>query len=313
MKFFKLLLFCSLFLLSSCSNQNFQQDIGKLSIVATIFPQYDFSRQIAKENANVEMLLPLGTDSHTFEPTPQDIIKITNSDIFIYTGGESDSWIDSILESIDTTNTKIINLSDICEVLYTEDVIHDTVHEMAQDEAHHHTIDEHFWTSPKNAMLICDAINNTLCEIDSENANDYIKNNEEYKKKLTRLDSDLKSIVNNARRKTLIFGDRFPFRYFTNEYGLEYISAFSGCSHDSEPSIQTIKKLIDTVNTQKLPVVFYTDGSNNNITDTIVAETGAKKRLFHSCHNLTKEEFQSGITYLKLMQNNAAVLEEALN
>jgi zinc transport system substrate-binding protein len=173
--------------------------------------------------------------------------------------------------------------------------------------------DEHVWTSPKNAALIVRAIADALCEIKQENAGDYKINSENYLAELNALDAEFQSIVNHAARKTIVFGDRFPFRYFADAYGLDYFAAFPGCAAESEPSAQTVAFLIDKVKTENIPVIFHQEMSNGKMAETICEATGAKIALFHACHNVSKDEFASGATYLSLMRQNATVLKEALD
>ena len=288
----------------------------RLNITATIFPQYDFARQLAGDKANVTMLLPPGSECHTYEPTPQDIIKIQNSDLFIYTGGESDNWIDEILKTLDTSNMKILRLMEICETVDEE-----SVEGMQSDEHNHenenensnHELDEHVWTSPYNAVKICDAISDALCELDAQNAQYYNKNHTEYTALLFDLDDSFREILSSSKRNTLVFGDRFPFRYFTERYGIEYYAAFPGCAEETEASISTVTFLIDKIKQEQIPVVLYPELSNHRLADTIAEETGAKALMLHSCHNVTQEDFNNGITYIELMKNNVEVLREALN
>lgn len=298
-----LILLSALTLLCACTPKENLTSNDKINITATIFPQYDFSRQISQDLANVDMLLPAGAESHTYEPTPKDILKINNSDIFIYTGGESDAWIEDILSGIDNPNLRLVCLADICPVSEEE---HSHDHNA-------HTIDEHFWTSPKNVLLISEEIKNILSEIDSKNALQYEKNFEEYKKELDELDDEFTQIAETSKRKLLVFGDRFPFKYLTEEYGFEYISAFPGCAEETEPDIKTVKELIDRVKNENIPIVFYTDFSNHKIADTISEETGAKISMLRSCHTLTAEELKNNVTYIDLMRQNAAAIKEALN
>ena len=295
-----LLLILSLLFLSSCAPKTTNTADDKIKITATIFPQYDFSKQIAQDLANVTMLLPPGGESHTYEPTPKDIIEIENSDIFIYTGGESDVWIESVLNSINTTDIKVICLTDICDIIEHN---HDNVH----------TVDEHVWTSPVNVLKISEEIKNVLSEIDSKNASVYEKNFERYKTELENLDSSFKEITKTPKRNVLIFGDRFPFWHLTEEYDLKYLSAFPGCAEETEPDIKTVKSLIDMVNEMQIPVVFYTDFSNHKIADTICEETGAKLSMLRSCHTVTKEEMENNITYIDLMRHNVLKIKEAIN
>lgn len=292
-----LLLIISVFLLCSCSQNQSVNDEKGIKITATIFPQYDFSRQIAGDLASVSMLLPPGAESHTFEPTPKDIIDIQNSDIFIYTGGESDMWIKDILDDINNPDLKIINLSDICSTT----------------EAHTHTSDEHFWTSPKNVLKICEIIRDTLCEIDYENKAVYENNYKLYESKLSELDNAFKNAKAGAKRNILIFGDRFPFKHLTDEYQIEYMSAFPGCSEETEPDIKTIMNLIDKVNEEKIPIVFYSDFSNHKIADAICEKTDSNTSMLRSCHTVTEEELLNGVTYIDLMMQNANKIKEALN
>ncbi len=299
-------------ILSSCKpatiadNSNASNSDLKPEIIATIFPQYDFARQIAKENAEISMLLKPGSESHSYEPTPKDIINIQNCDLFIYTGGESDNWIKEILSSVNSEDTHIINLTDICDLIEYED-------EHNHDNEINHSYDEHVWTSPKNVKLISKAICEALCSIDSESESEYVANYNEYITQLDTLDNTLTEITANSQRNKLIFADRFPFAYLAKDYGLEYISAFPGCSEETEPSIKTVTSLIDTINREKIPTVFYIEFSNQKLADTIASETGAGKSLLHSCHNVTAEDFNSGVTYIDLMNENANTLKEALN
>ena len=304
--------------LCACGNNNNSvsnsDSDGKVKVVTTIFPPYDFTRQIGGENVDLTMLLKPGTESHNYDPTPQDIIKIQNCDLFIYVGGESDEWVNDILESNDSKPKKIISLMDCVDTVQEE-----IVEGMEKDEDEHendsHEIeyDEHVWTSPKNAITITKKISSALIELDSENEKLYEQNTTEYSRKLSILDNKFQNIVDNAKRKTIIFGDRFPMRYFADEYGLKYYAAFPGCSSETEPSAATVSFLIDKVKAEKIPVVFCIEFSNGKVADTICEDTGAKKLTFHSCHNLTQEEFDSGVTYIDLMNQNAENIKEALS
>ena len=286
----------------------------KLSIVSTIFPGYDFARQIADKNADITMLLSPGMESHNYDPTPQDIIKIENADIFIYVGGESDEWVDDILDNIDTSKTKVIKMMDSVDTL--EEEVVEGMQEETEEETggeHEEEYDEHVWTSPKNAIKLTKAISNAIIEKDAENKEQYESNTTAYVEKLESLDSDFKAIINNASRKEIIFGDRFPLRYFVEEYGLTYYAAFPGCSSDTEANASTIAFLIDKVKEDQIPVVFYIEMSNQKIAKTIAEETGAKTLEFHTAHNVTKQEFNNRITYIDIMKNNIKVLKEALS
>ncbi|MDD6490058.1 MAG: metal ABC transporter substrate-binding protein [Clostridia bacterium] len=285
---------------------------GKISVVTTIFPPYDFARQVGGDNVSLTMLLKPGTESHNYDPTPQDIIKIQNCDLFIYVGGESDEWVKDILESNDSKPKKIISLMD-CVDKVQEEIVEGMEDKDEDDDSHKIEYDEHVWTSPKNAIIISKKISSALIELDKDNEKTYEKNTTEYSQKLSLLDNKFQNIVDNSKRKTIIFGDRFPMRYFADEYGLKYYAAFPGCSSETEPSAATVSFLIDKVKAEKIPVVFTIEFSNGKVADTICEDTGAKKLTFNSCHNVTQEQFDSGITYIDLMNQNAENIKEALS
>ncbi len=483
-------------------------DREKLFVVTTIFPQYDFSRQIAGEYADVKMLLRPGAESHSYEPTPQDIRAIESCDLFLYTGGENDVWVEKILDSMGDKRPDTLRLVD-CVPTVAEEITEGMEHEHEHRHHHHHEnivegdikdrpladfagsfrsvqpvfaggaldwyieeeaqahettfdamkqsflqkkstefdeikiegdtvflkqdnellsaeyayigfrtvcsedgdiesvwyvyekkepdektprylllndhrvdskphaehdnepahvhlrygeedidailrseewdptffdfdataedisdliashvhhkdedsheheheeeIDEHVWTSPKNAEKIVEKISALLCEKDKAHAAVYQKNTEQYLAKLQELDSQLRDVTEHAKRKTVLFGDRFPFRYLAEEYGLTYYAAFSGCSGESEASAGTIAFLIDKVKEEEIPVVLTIELSNGKLADTICEATGAKKAMLHSCHNLTRDEQQAGETYLSLMEKNLEVLRAALS
>ncbi len=310
-----LLILMLAFSFSACtpapSGGSSREGAEKLRIVTTIFPQYDFARQVTGDKAELTMLLHPGAESHSYEPSPKDIIKIQQSNIFIYVGGESDKWVDEVLSSLDTGNMRIIKLMDCVDALKEEHVEGmDAEHE---DEADGYEYDEHVWTSPKNAIKITKKISEAACEADKQNASYYKENTQSYLDKLKALDSSFTLAVKEAKRQVMVFGDRFPFRYFADAYGLDYYAAFPGCSSETEPSAATLKFLIDKVRDEKIPYVFTIEMSDQKVADTICEAAGAKKLLFHSCHNVTKEEFESGVTYVSLMQENYKNLLAALN
>lgn len=480
--------------LAGCGQSEPVASGDKISVVATIFPQYDFVREVAGDHVDLTMLLPPGAESHSFEPTPQDITKIQNCDVFIYVGGDSDEWIKGILESIDTSKMKIISLIDMVDVVEEEIVEgmeeehgHDHDHEFDPDDvkdrslvdwegswksvlpflkdssldefiehtaeenkateadtkasyeakwqtdyqniningdtvsfdgqaaarytyvgyeivesdhgasvwyqfqiaestkgmpaylafsdhhigneekehededheegvAHFHLrygndslaalmdmeewtptffdtsatgediaavlsshgheeeaeYDEHVWTSPKNAKIIVQGISDVLCEADDANASIYKENTSSYLTKLDELDAAFKAAVEAGVRKTLVFGDRFPFRYFADAYGLDYFAAFPGCSTETEPSAATVAFLIDEVKTENIPVVFHIELSNEKMVNTICEATNAKKLLLHACHNISKSDFEKGVSYVDLMTANVEAIKEAL-
>ena len=490
---FSLALVVTLCVGCSPSTTQKENDTETLSVVSTIFPGYDFTREVAGEHIELTMLLPPGAESHSFDPTPQDIITIQNCDVFIYVGGDSDAWVKGILDSMDTSDMKILSMMDLVETVpeelvegMEEDHGHSHDHDVDPDEIYDrplsdwagswHTIestlssgaldsyiahkaeenstdfatqkentaarwksdyptlvitgegatidgvtvayqyigyqlvegdhgssvwygfeavdtasgtpkylafsdhstgghaeeeehedehehglphfhirygnesfdalttmenwsptyfpadasddavaeamsghgseqeyDEHVWTSPVNAMKITQAISDTLCALDEENADAYRANCAAYLGRLAELDATFRAVVQNAAHKTLIFGDRFPFRYFADEYGLDYFAAFPGCSTETEASAQTVAFLIDKVKAEQLPAVFHIELSNEKMANTISEATGAKKLLLHSCHNVTKDQLETGVSYLDLMTQNVEALREALN
>lgn len=302
--------------LCGCSTNTDQTD--KLRIVTTIFPAYDFARSIALDKAEVTLLLPPGVESHSYEPTPKDIVEIQNCDIFIYNGGESESWIDNILDSLDCSQFKTVKMIDSAKNLLEEDESYDTDHDHEHNHDHEHEgdeveYDEHIWTSPAICIDICRSIEKAISECDSKNAAEYRQNLDSYISELESLDKSFKEAVESGKRDEIIFGDRFPFKYFADRYGLEYYAAFPGCSSQTEPSAATLARLIEKTNEDKIPAVFYIEMSNHAVADTISQETGARTLMFHSCHNLTRDEMNAGETYISLMNKNLENLKIALN
>lgn len=298
-----------LFLMGGCQEKTTKKDT--LKIVSTIFPGYDFAKQITGTNADVTLLLRPGMESHSYDPTPQDIIQIKNADVFIYVGGESDQWVDGILDTIDTSRTRVIKMMDSVDKV-EEEVVEGMQEEEEESKTDEPEYDEHVWTSPRNAIQILNTIADAVIAQDQPHQKQYEINRDAYQKQLEALDSEFKEVVKNASRTELVFGDRFPLRYFVEEYNLSYVAAFPGCSSDTEANASTIAFLINKVKQNKIPVVFYIELSNQKIANTIAEATGAKTLEFHTAHNVTKEEFNKGITYLSIMQNNVKVLKEAL-
>ncbi|WP_243424476.1 metal ABC transporter substrate-binding protein [Mediterraneibacter glycyrrhizinilyticus] len=313
---------------ASGSGAKGQEDEGKISVVTTIFPQYDFVRQIAGDQVNLKMLLKPGEETHSYEPTPQDIIAIQNSNVFIYVGGENDAWVEEILESMPESDMVTLKLMDCVDTVEEEEVEgmqsepghsheeeEEHVHEGEEEEETHsiHEIDEHVWTSPENASAIVGKIRDILIKEDPSNSGFYEKNAEEYQERLAELDQEFRDVVSNAKRNLLIFGDRFPFRYFADAYGLDYYAAFPGCASDTEPSAATMAFLINKVKEEKVPAVLKMELSNDNIANAIAEATGTEVKTFYSCHNLTAEEFENGETYLSMMEKNVETLKEVLN
>ena len=287
-----------------------QTQTDQLKIVSTIFPGYDFARAIAGDNADITMLIYPGSEVHSFEPSPQDIINIQDSDVFIYVGGESEAWIEKIIANLDTNRTKIVRMMDAVDLVKEELVEGMEPEHEHEGEAEY---DEHVWTSPLNAIKIVESIRDALVNADPQNANFYQAATTNYIKQLAQLDSDIRATLSDTTHHTLIFGDRFPLRYFVEEYGLQYYAAFPGCSNQTEASTATLAFLINKIKSENIKYIFTIELSNQAVARTITAETGTEILEFHSLHNISKSDFDSGKTYLQIMYQNLTNLKRALN
>lgn len=342
----------------------------RLRVVTTIFPYYDFLRQIAGDQIQLTLVVPAGMDSHSFEPTPADMITIQNADLLVCNGGAMEQWVMQVAASFGEGEgpKRIETMMDYVEVLEEELVegmehshghnaasctieshhhektesaletehthepehSHELEHEHRHETEHAHTenehtadpddgqgveieYDEHIWTSPVNAIKLTEVLTEVLAEEDPLHAEEYRSRAEAFQKQLRELDQRFRETVAQGTRRLLVFGDKFPLRYFFDEYGLQYRAAFSGCSSDTEPSAKTIAYLIDKVREEKIPVVYYLELSSPRVAEIIQEETGAEPLLFHTCHNLTRRQFDSGVTYLELMEQNAEALRRGLN
>ena len=280
-----------------------------LQIVTTVFPAYDFARQIGGGRVQVTLLLPPGAESHSFEPTAKDMVRIQAADLFFCNGGESAAWAEELLES----GEHIRSLAMLACVDALEEEVKEGMQESAgEEEEDGPEYDEHVWTSPINAIRICEALCGELCALDPEGESEYRANLAGYRAQLEALDQSFREIVANGRFHTVVFADRFPVRYFVEEYGLNYFAAFPGCAEDTEPSAKTVAFLIDRVREEGLPAVFTIEFSNGKMADEICEDTGCAKLLFHSCHNISADELKDGASYLELMRRNADALKEAL-
>ena len=285
----------------------------ELNIIATNFPQYDFVKNITKDKANVTMLLKIGAEAHSYEPTPKDLIAIEKSDLFVYNGGENDEWIENFLKD---------NLSKLNSFAFTKEVSLRAEEEVegmqpeAEEEpedGEEHGFDEHVWTSPKNDEVILDKLCEAIVKLDPKNKDYYEKNASDYISKFKELDQKYSEVISTSKNKTLVFGDRFPLLYFAKDYGLNYYAAFKGCSNETEVSASTIKFLIDKAEQLKAPVIFKIELSSDNIASTIAESVNAKVMTFNSGHNITVEEFKAGRTMADLFSDNIPALKEALN
>ena len=309
-----LIILCASFL-TGCTRREATIAIdGALNIVVTSFPTYDLARAITGDSANLTMLVNPGTEIHSYDPTPQDIINIRNSDVFIYVGGHGDSWVKTILEPVDVSDKLIVCLTDILpydleEVFGHQHHMEDGGHAHDEDEM----LDEHIWTSPMITMDLLGILADLLSEKDPENKDIYLTNSKEYIGEIAMIDEEIKDIVANAKRTKLIIGDRFPFYYFTKQYELTYYSAFPNCHTDADCSPAVIASLINTVINEKIPYIYYVELSNQNIARTLSEETGAELLMLHSCQNITKAEFEANETYVSLMKKNVENLRRGLN
>jgi zinc transport system substrate-binding protein len=318
-------------LLISCIVTCAGAEANQINIVTTIFPIYDWVREVVGDNAshaNITLLLDNGVDLHSYQPTAQDILAISTSDLFIYVGGESDEWVEDVLQSAMNPNLKAINLVDAMgEDIKTEEVVegmeHDHDHEDSEDhEEHDHEhehedeADEHVWLSLRNAGKLTGIIADTLSEIDPDYAEYYQANASAYIGKLADLDARYTDTVNGSACKTILFGDRFPFRYLADDYGLTYFAAFSGCSAESEASFETIVFLAGKTDELGLPAVLTIEHPKTRIAETIVQATSAKDQkilVLDSMQGTTAADIQAGMTYFSVMESNLEVLKEALN
>lgn len=292
--------------------QTYKYTKDKTTIVATTFAPYDFARQISGDSAEVIMLLAPGEESHTYEPTPGDIMKIQQCDLFIYGGGESEKWVDSILSSLDS-KIKTIKMMDIVEPSAQNHSHHDNEEHSDEDHEHEEEYDEHVWTSPLNALKIIKAITSSLNFIDTVNSEKYTENSENYISEILSLDEKMADMISDSNRNTIVIGDRFPLMYFTERYSLQYESAFPGCSAQTEANPATIARLIEKVKDENISIVFKVDLSKGTVAETICEATNAKTETLYSCHVISAEDFSNGETYLSLMGRNYKALSSALN
>lgn len=267
------------------------------TVVASNFASYDFARAVTGDATEVKMLLKPGAEAHDFEPTPEDIIDIKNADLFVYVGGESEEWVEKILESNNISPDKTLKLMDEVDLIEEEG-------EMEYDE--------HIWTSPKNATILVQKIANKLTKINPQKTDKYTDNANRYIERLNRIDEGFRNIVSKADKDELIFGDRFPFLYFIREYGLKYAAAFPGCSEQTEADAATIARLIDRAKATNAKVILKIELTSDKIAKTIAEATGATVMEFSAVHNVSKGDFENGVTYADLMERNIKVLEEAL-
>lgn len=295
-------------------------DNGKLDIVCTIFPEYDWIRNITGdvENVSITYLLQNGSDLHNYQPTADDMIKISTCDVFVYVGGESDQWVDDALKEAVNKDMKVIELMDVIGSGAKEEEVKEGMEaEEEEDEAEEKgpEYDEHIWLSLKNAQVLCSEIADTLCSADPQNTDKYRANLESYTEQLGALDTRYADMISSAKTDTLIFGDRFPFRYLTDDYGLDYYAAFVGCSAETEASFGTIAFLAQKMDELGCDTIFTIENSDASIARSVVENTRNKNAaiaVLDSAQSVTSDQINSGTTYLSIMEKNYDVLKEAL-
>ncbi len=292
---------------------------AKPSVVVTIFPEYDWVREIAGDtlgDIDLTLLLDTGVDLHSYQPTVDDIVKISNCDLFVYVGGESDKWVPDALAQSRNKNQKVLNLLEILGEKAKEEELKEGMEtEEEEEEEEGPAYDEHVWLSLKNAALFVGALRDALCELNAPDADAYRANADAYLQKLNALDGEYAAAVADAGTKTLLFADRFPFRYLTDDYGLDYYAAFAGCSAETEASFETIRFLASKVDELGLKSVMTIEGGNGKIAETVVASTKSKNQpvlALDSMQGTTAANAEAGETYLAVMTDNLAVLREAL-
>ena len=308
--------------LAGCGRQNAPtaSDDTKLSIVTTIFPEYDWVREIVGEKADhaeITMLLDSGVDLHSYQPTAADMIKISDCDLFIYVGGESDRWVADALQEAVNKDMVVLNLLDVLgDRVEEEKIVEGMEADEEEGEEDGPEYDEHVWLSLKNAETLCSAISDALQQIDPANKDTYAANAAAYTQKLAALDAEYQAAVDTAARKTILFGDRFPFRYLADDYGLSYYAAFVGCSAETEASFETVSFLARKVDELNLPCVLTIEGAQHKIAETIVQNTAEKNQrvlVMDSMQATTAQDAANGTTYLSVMEQNLSVLNEALS
>lgn len=346
-KLFLPLLICIL-LLVGCASSAQPVESDRLHIVTTVFPAYDFARAVAGDAAEVTLLLPPGMDSHSYEPTPANILAVQSCDLFLYLGGESDTWVETILTAVEPQGEtmRMVDCVPLLEEQHAEGMQldpghdHDHAHDETCKEDHDHQhheeenmpheeedsheheathrlgavtgMDEHVWTSPKNAAVIIRALGERLAELDAEHAEQYLANTADYAGKIDALDAEFEDFFAEHGDRTIVFGDRFPLLYFADAYDLDYYAAFSACGTQTEPSAATVAFLTEKVRREDIPTVWYIEFSNHLVADSIAEATSTQTAMFHTCHNVSKADLEDGATYLSLMKTNLERLKAYL-
>lgn len=295
-------------LLFGCEKSNDEQ--GELKVVTTLFPQYEFTKNIVGDKGSVTLLLPQGVESHTFDPTPKDMQDIYESQVFIYTGKEMEPWAGEIIKGVDKDKVVIVDASKNIE-LKEENHGDESAEEIAAEEEEH-ARDPHIWLDPKLAKVMIDNIVEGVVKADSKNEEYYRTNAEAYKAKLDKLDQDTKDVVSQGKKDTLVFGGRFAYAYFIEAYGLKYVTAYDSCSSEAEPSIKEVSEVIDYMRKENIHYIFHEELTDPKIANSIAKEVGGESLTFSTGHNVSKEEWNQGITYLEIMYANLENIRKAL-
>lgn len=310
----------SLLLIAGCTTDTAEKGLKpdsqvteekKISITATLFPQYDFAREIGGERVEVTLLLPPGMEAHSFEPTPQDIVSLSKSDILLYTGQAMEPWAANIVENLKSQGVIVVDLSEDIPMLELEDSVDDHNDEDEHEDGNH-GVDPHYWTDPNMAVIMAERIYTALYEADPENAAYYSENTESLKEKLIKLDQDIRTVVDNSKSHTILSGGHFAFGYFAHRYGLEHMSPYEGFSPNAEPSPKSIASLMETVASTDAQAIFYEELADPKVARVIAEETGVQILLLHGVHNVSMEDLESGKGYIDFMYENLENLKIGL-
>ena len=291
---------------SGCS-KNEKNDSNKIKVITTLFPQYDFARQICGEEGEVSLLLSPGTDSHSFDPTPKDIGNILSCDVFIYTGDEMEPWVSSVLKSVGE-NITVIDLSK-CVTLMENG--HD-YGDVDKDDDHHHTADPHYWLNMENAIKMVDEISKALQNINPEKSELFSERARPLKTRLEKMDVEFRDVISNSE-KTIVFGGRFAYYYFVNTYSLNFKTVYDTCSVNVEPSAKTVTDMVEFVKENKIKYIYHEELSNPKTARSIAESTGAELLEFSTAHNISKDDFSMGVTFVDIMEKNLENLKKGLN
>lgn len=304
-----LLILCVICAIKIFSSED-ESNTDKIQVIATLFPNYDFVKQVGGDKVQVTLLLNSGVDTHTYEPSVKDMKNISDSDLFVYTGTASEPWANEIVNSLENSDCRIIDTSEGIELIESEEFAEEyndlnlSSHEHSEDELEEYEYDGHIWLNPQNAIKMIDTICEALCEYDAQNADYYKENAENYKNKIQKLDSDIEEAMNSLDSDVLVFGGEFAYSYFISRYDLKYVSVYTSCGEEAEPSVQDVRNVIDFINENNIRKVFYEELSEGTVAKMISEETDADPIIFYSLHNVSTEEIEAGENYVTLMRKN---------